>query len=171
MKAVTFFILFIYGVSYAGIKVGQVPPAVTLKGDSGGKVDGSPWHSADLKGKLHLLFYVDPDEDKLNEHVADAIKAKKYPNEKYHSIGIVNMDATWLPNFAIESKLEEKQAKFKDVTYVKDLEKVLVNKWGLGDDSYAVVALNSAGEVIFLENKKVSDARLKELITLIEQNI
>ena len=41
------------------------------------------------------------------------------------------MDATWLPNFAISSALEEKQEKYPNAIYVRDYDKILVKEWNL----------------------------------------
>ena len=86
----------------AELPIGEIPPKVVLKDDLGGRLDGTQWSSEELvSGKVIVLFYVDPDESELNNHVSDALKAENYPKEKYGSIGMANMAATWLPNFAI----------------------------------------------------------------------
>ena len=106
--------------------IGEVPPTIVLEGDLGGRVDGTPWNSEELvSGKIIVLFYVDPDESDLNNHVSDALKAENFPLDKYGSVGVANMAATWLPNFAINIKLKSKQEKHKSTVYVKDLEKTL----------------------------------------------
>ena len=87
--------------AWAEIEMGQVPEEVVLKGDLGGRLDGSPWSSKELKGKINVIFYVDPDERDLNNEASDALKKEKFPREKFQSYGIINMDATWLPNFII----------------------------------------------------------------------
>ena len=71
---------------------------------------------------------VDPDESDLNNHVSEALKAEKFPLEKYGSIAIINMAATWLPNFALNMKLKSKQENYKNTVYVKDLQKILVQE-------------------------------------------
>ena len=35
---------------------------VELREKLGGRLDGKPWSSEELQGKVHVLFYVDPDE-------------------------------------------------------------------------------------------------------------
>ena len=94
----------------AELPIGEIPPKVILKDDLGGRLDGTQWSSEELvSGKVIVLFYVDPDESELNNHVSDTLKAENYPKEKYGSIGMANMAATWLPNFAINMKLKSKQ--------------------------------------------------------------
>ena len=134
----------------AELPIGEIPPKVILKDDLGGRLDGTQWSSEELvSGKVIVLFYVDPDESELNNHVSDALKAENYPKEKYGSIGMANMAATWLPNFAINMKLKSKQEQYKSTVYVKDLDKTLVKKWGLSDDNSDVVVFGKDGSVLF----------------------
>ncbi len=43
------------------VELGEIPPKVELKDKLGGRLDGTPWSSEELRGKVHVLFYVDPD--------------------------------------------------------------------------------------------------------------
>ena len=156
---------------YAELPLGKVPPVVTLSGKRGGRLDGTAWSSAELKGKVYILFYVDPDEKDLNEHVSQRLAREKHARKKVGSVAIINMDATWMPNFAIESALKEKQEKYKDTIYVKDFEKVLVKGWNLADDSNDIVAFDSFGKVIFSKDGKLSEEEIEELLRTVRQHI
>ena len=156
----------------AELPIGEIPPKVVLKDDLGGRLDGTPWSSEELvSGKVIVLFYVDPDESELNNHVSDALKAENYPKEKYGSIGIANMDATWLPNFAINMKLKSKQEQYKSTVYVKDLDKTLVKKWGLSDDNSDVVVFGKDGRVLYSVDGKFKDAQVKEIVKVVWDNL
>ena len=156
----------------AELPIGEIPPKVVLKDDLGGRLDGMQWSSEELvSGKVIVLFYVDPDESELNNHVSDALKAENYPKEKYGSIGMANMAATWLPNFAINMKLKSKQEQYKNTLYVKDLEKTLVKKWGLSDDNSDVVVFGKDGKVLYSVDGKFTDAQVKEIVKLVWDNL
>ena len=156
----------------AELPIGEKPPKVVLKDDLGGRIDGKQWSSEELVSeKIIVLFYVDPDESELNNHVSDALKAENFPKDKYGSIGMANMAATWLPNFAINMKLKSKQDKHKNTLYVKDLDKTLVKKWGLSDDNSNVVVFGKNGTVLYSVDGKFSDAQVKEIIKVIWDNI
>lgn len=155
----------------AALPVGTVPPRIKLAGDAGGKVAGGVWDSSTIKGKVCILFYVDPDESDTNEHVAAAIAAQKFSRAKFQSVAIINMAATWLPNFAINSKLEAKQKKYPKAMYVTDVDKLLVNKWRQADDSSNSTAFDASGKVIFSKDGKLSDADVARLIGLITEEI
>lgn len=170
MKKVVASFLLLVG-SCMAIELGSVPKAVTIDGENGGKVDGSVWESSMLKGKIHTLFYVDPDKRDLNNLLADALKARKFDRSKVNSVAIINLAATWLPNVFIESKLKEKQKKFPHTVYVKDKKKVLVKEWGLEDDNSDILIFDQKGKLIYKKFGKVSDDEIKEVIALIERNL
>lgn len=144
---------------------------VILEKEDGGRLDGSAWSSEELKDKVHVLFYVDPDEKDLNEHVADLIKKQNFPTDKMTSVGIINMAATWLPNFAIASSLKEKQKKFPHTIYVKDFKKVLVKEWGLKDDSSNILVFNKQGQVLIKILGKATNEEADKVITFIRSNL
>jgi predicted transcriptional regulator len=154
-----------------GLEVGQMPSTLTLEGDKGGLVTGGAFSSTILRDKVYVLFYVDPDEKDMNEHVTKVLKAEKFDRANYGSVAIINMAATWLPNFAIASKLKKKQEEFPDTIYAKDLESVLVKEWDLEDDSSNVVLFGKDGKVLFLVKGKLSDENVAELISIIKVNL
>lgn len=153
------------------LEVGKLPSQLTLKGDTGGILSGEAFSSDILKDKIHVLFYVDPDEKDLNEHVSTALKEQAFDRKKYASVAIINMAATWLPNFAIASSLEAKQEKYPNTLYVKDLQSVLVKEWDLKDDSSNTVLFDKEGKVLFIKKGKLNSEEILELISLIQDNI
>jgi len=157
--------------AWAGIEMGQVPKEVVLKGDLGGRLDGSPWSSKELQGKINVIFYVDPDERDLNNEASDALKKENFPREKFQSYGLINMDATWLPNFIISSSLEEKQKLYPTTIYVRDYDKVLVKEWGISDDNSDVLAFDKEGRLIFKKYGKLNAEDIQELIKVIRANL
>jgi len=170
MRKIILSVLVLCGVSFA-VEVGEVPSAVTIEGENGGNVNGKPWDSSMLKGKIHTVFYVDPDERDLNNDFADALKARKFDRKKVNSVAIVNLAATWLPDVIIESKLKDKQKKFPDTIYVKDKNKVLVNAWKLADDNSDILIFNKKGKLIYKKFGKVSESEIPKVIKLIEKNL
>ena len=170
--ATMIFIILVPTMLLAELPIGEIPPKVVLKGDLGGRIDGTQWSSEELVSeKVIVLFYVDPDESELNNHVSDALKAENYPKEKYGSIGMANMAATWLPNFAINMKLKSKQEKHKETVYVKDLDKILVKKWGLSDDNSDVIVFGKDGRVLYSVDGKFTDAQVKEIVKVVWDNL
>ena len=157
----------------AAPQVGGVLVPLRLAGDNGGLVAGGGWNSTSMDGKVRVVFYVDPDEKELNEHVGVAIQKAKLDQGHYGSVAIINMGATWLPNFAVARSLKAKQKQYPRTVYVKDLNKTLVKRWGLSDDGYDVMVLDPGGTVLFygrgLLNKAQTQRVVEILRTAIEQ--
>ena len=151
------------------LNVGEVPKEVTLFGENGGLVDGTPWSSTMLKDKLHVVFYVDPDKKGDNEAFIDALHAKNYDREKYGSVAIINLKATWLPNFAIEKKLKAKQEQFPQTTYAKDKTKYLVAEWELADDSSNVLVFDKEGKLLYNHSGAIEGEEMEKVFTIIEE--
>jgi YtfJ family uncharacterized protein len=153
------------------IEMGQVPPKVDLNEKLGGRLDGTAWSSEELKGKVHVLFYVDPDEKDTNNDASEALDKEKFPSEKFQSVAVINMAATWLPNFAISSSLKEKQERYPRTIYVRDYKKVIVNAWKIADDSSDVLAFDKIGRVIFRKDGKLTPEEIQRLIKVIKENL
>ena len=61
---------------FASPDLGAKPVSVILSGDHGGRVDGTPWNSEMIRGKVWAIFYVDPDRKDDNEPLEVALKAE-----------------------------------------------------------------------------------------------
>ena len=164
-------VLIMIGMQLFALQLGDTPPDVILDGKNGGKVDGSAWNSTMLKDKVYVLFYVDPDKKDVNEAFADALKESNFDHDKYSSVAIVNLAATWKPNFIIEALLKSKQKKFPHALYVKDKKKVLVKKWHLADDASNVVIFSKDGKVLYFKNGKLDKNEISKVIQLIKDNL
>jgi hypothetical protein len=153
------------------LTVGEIPNSVSLSEENGGLVDGTAWHSSMIKDKLYVLFYVDPDKKEDNDPFIDALHNKNYDQTKYGSIAIINLKATWLPNFAIERKLAQKQEEFPNTIYAKDKTKHLVKEWELADDSANVVVFNKEGKVLYTHTGEMTSPDIEHVFEIIEREI
>ena len=168
---VLLFICFVSQSAWAGLEMGQVPPKVELKGDLGGRLDGSPWSSEEFRGKVHVLFYVDPDEKDLNNDASEALRKENFPRDKFQSYAIINMAATWLPNFAISSSLKDKQKLYPNTIYVRDYKKVVVKDWQISDDNSDVLAFDKQGKLIFRKDGKLDSEDIKKLLQVVRDHL
>ena len=157
--------------SAQAIDMGAIPPKVELKEKMGGRLDGKPWSSEELQGKISVLFYVDPDEKDTNNDASEALNAEKFPSDKYQSFGLINMAATWLPNFAISSALKDKQKRYPKTIYVRDYKKVLVKAWNIADYSSDVLAFDKKGVLIFRKDGKLTAAEIQTLLKVVREHL
>lgn len=151
-------------------KDGVTPPSITLSGNEGAKLDGQPWSSEEMKDRVTLIFYVDPDVKDKNDKFGDALSAKKYSLEKIRYFGIINMAATWMPNFILNEALKQKQKKYSDTIYIKDFTKKLVKEWSLPDDENNVLIFDRSGKLLFHRFGEVKEEEIPGLLALIEKN-
>ena len=153
--------------------IGKELPNLVLKGDDGGRLDGSEWSLKEsLKsGVVTVIFYVDPDEKDKNEEISERLKIRNYKQNEVQYLGMINMEATWLPNFAISESLKSKQKKYPDTLYLKDYTKKAVQVWKIADDENNVIALDQKGKVIFAKFGYVTKKEGDNLIALIDNLI
>jgi len=116
-------------------------------------------------------MYVDPDEVKVNAHVEDALAEQGFDREKVGSVAVINMAATWKPNFVIDMILKKKQEKYPHTLYLRDLRGEMVSGWGLVDNSYHVLLVGHEGEVLFSAGGALSKEQVGELISIINQRL
>jgi YtfJ family uncharacterized protein len=153
------------------IEMGEIPPKIELKEKLGGRLDGKPWSSEELRERVHVLFYVDPDEKDTNNDASEALDREKFPSDRFQSVGIINMAATWLPNFGISAALKDKQKRYPTTIYVRDYKKVLVNAWKIADDSSDVLAFDKNGRLIFRKDGKLTAEEIQRLIRVIRDHL
>ncbi len=156
----------------SAVTVGEVPSQVIIENDNGGMVqDGSAWNSSSITDKVYVMFYVDPDEKDTNNEFSATLKEKKYDRSNYGSLAVINLAATWKPNFIIESILKDKQEEFPDTIYVKDKNSVLVNEWKIDDDASNILIFSKGGEILFYKSGKMSEEDIRNALKIIEDNL
>lgn len=160
-----------YQSAWAGIEMGQVPERIELKGESGGHFDGTAWSSDEFRGKVHVLFYVDPDKKDLNNEASEALRREHFSLERVQTWAIINMAATWLPNFAISSALKEKQKLYPTTIYLRDYKKVLVKDWGISDNNSDILAFDRQGRLIFIKEGRLDPEDITHLIRVIRNHL
>ncbi len=153
------------------LELREPPPKVELKENLGGRLDAKPWSSEELQGKLSVIFYVSPDEKDTNNPASEALDKEKFPADKFRSYGIINMAASMLPNFIINSALREKQERYPRTIYVRDYKKVLVHAWNIADHSSNVMVFDKKGTLIFRKDGKLTAEEIQKLIKTIRDNL
>ena len=172
MKMKTLILSTLLALNLSALTVGEVPNKVIIEGDNGGMVlDGSAWDSTTVQNKVYVMFYVDPDEKDTNNEFSKTLKEKKYDRSSYGSLAVINLAATWKPNFIIESILKDKQEEFPDTIYVKDKNSILVNEWNIEDDASNVLIFSKRGRLLFYKSGKMDDEDIASAITTIENNL
>lgn len=167
LKQISIIFLLLTPLIFAELPLGKIPPLIELNGKLGSRTDGSAWSSASIKDKLMMLYYIDPDEKKMNQHVYDTLTALKLPPDSVGSVAALNLKATWIPNAILETMIARKQKQYPRTVYVYDQKQVFMKKWGMKNNSSSVILFNTLGEVIFFRDGKVSETDLTNLLKII----
>ena len=164
---------FSYATFGAPLTVSENSTSIKLEGSAGGRVTGEPWSSEEIAkmGKIISLFYIDPEEKKLNDSVEKAYDNEHFPPEKHGSIAVINMAAAWYPNSLIDSQLKQKQEKYPRTIYVKDMHKTLVKEWDLKDDSVNVVIFGRDGKPLFIKRGAMTEQDIIAMMKIIRSNL
>jgi len=153
------------------VNIGDTLPQVTLEKENGGSSNEKAWHSSDLKGKVHLLLYMDPDKRKETQALLDALNRLEVDSKAYSTVAIVNLAATWMPDAILEGLLSKKQKELKNTSFVFDKTKYLVNKWKMKDDASNVLIVDKNVKILYQKAGKLSTAEINKMIDIIRQNI
>ena len=168
----SFVLLLAISLNLLAVDIGQVPKEVVLSGDNGGLAkDGSAWSSSSIKDKINVLAYVDPDEKDVNSLFFNILDSKDFNSTLVGRIAIVNLAATWKPNYVIEKILESKQKETPSTVYVKDKKSILVKEWNLADNASNILIFSKKGELLFYKSGKLSIDEIDRAIRLIENSL
>jgi uncharacterized protein len=151
----------------AELKVGEKAPNFSLK-DSLGKI--YTLDSDDFKGRVLSIFYVDPDEKDLNNHVEDALlKDKGLDRDKtYKGLGITNLKASKMPNFIIKSVITSKKEKTGAIILL-DYDYTILKLWGLKNDSSDLVILDKNRICRYVYNGKLPPEEVVKAVNIIKE--
>ena len=121
-----------------------------------------------LKDKVHVVFYVDPDEKNINDDFSQALKSSRLDKSKFRVVVIVNLKATWIPGFVIESELKKEQKREPDVVFVVDREKRVLKEWGLKGDSSSVLVFDKKGVLVYKFLGKMGTVEIDKVVAWIK---
>jgi predicted transcriptional regulator len=126
--------------------------------------------------KVVVILYTDPDVKDVNDPLSIAVRAKKYPNEKYAAVGIANCKDTWIPNAGIRMKARQKEKEFPGSVVLLDESHLLSKSWNMGDcdEKGVVIVVGRDKRVKFykpVSSQSESSAIINEVIKVIEKEI
>ncbi|MGZ3579062.1 MAG: YtfJ family protein [Syntrophales bacterium] len=151
----------------AELKVGDRANDFSLK-DSLGKEYSL--NSPELKGRVLYFNYSDPGSKDMNKHVDDAVKNDPGLDRKksYVGLGIANMKASLLPDFAIARVIKSKQQE-TGATILLDDNYIILNSWGLKNNASNVVVLDKERICRYIYKGKLPATEVEKLINIIKQ--
>jgi predicted transcriptional regulator len=151
----------------ADLKVGEKALDFRLR-DSLGKE--YTLNSPELKGRVLYFNYSDPSSKDMNKHVDDALKSDPGLDRKksYAGLGIANMKASLLPDFAIARVIKSKQQE-TGATILLDDNYIILNSWGLKNKVSNVVVLDKERICRYIYKGKLPKDEVEKLINKIKE--
>ena len=151
----------------AELRPGEQAADFTLK-DSLGKE--YTLNSPELKGRVLYFNYSDPGSKDMNKHVDDALKSDTGLDRKksYIGLGIANMKASLLPDFAIARVIKSKQQE-TGATILLDNNYIILNSWGLKNKVSNVIVLDKERFCRYIYKGKLPPAEIDRLINIIKE--
>lgn len=154
-------------------------PAVTVQQDGelnvvGDQIQYSPWHSANLVGKVRVLQHIAgrSSAKEKNAPLIDAIKAAHFDRSQYQTTTIVNADDAIIgTGHFVKSSVEQGKKENAHSQVVLDQKSTVKNAWQLREKDSLIVVLDKNGKVQFVAEGKLSPTYIKEVITLVNQLI
>jgi len=160
-----FILLFTFSFSISALNVGDTISNVSIK-----DANNNSAFIPDLGTKTLTIFYTDPDVKDQNDPFADYLKAANLPKATYTAMGVVNLKDTWLPNSLLRSLIREKIKKY-DATILTDTDRVLQNKWKLGDcdDKSIVIVIDKNRKILFIHKGAVPKSDFGNILNIIKK--
>lgn len=155
----------------AQINVNESLPAIVLRGENGGNLDGTEWRSSDLEKKLNIVFYVAPNQQDNVEPLLNKVDSAGYSQDFVKVTLIINTEATWIPTGIIEGKIRSKANDDSTKNYVLDNDKILLREWNLSEDNPNIIVIDKDGKVINYFNDELNYDFGNDLLKIIESKI
>ncbi|WP_456392286.1 YtfJ family protein [Nitratifractor sp.] len=146
-------------------------PAVSLSGSAGSAADGSPWSSRALRGKVHLILYMDPSLRKKAMPFLKALDARRFDARAYSTVAIVNLADTWMPDAILESLLAKKSRELHATEFIFDRKKSLLKPWHLADHACNLILIDRKGRILYRRRGIPDPAQSERIFRLIRQSI
>ncbi|MBR6759229.1 MAG: hypothetical protein IKM03_02470 [Alistipes sp.] len=117
-----------------------------------------------------LIFYVDPDKHSQNHEFTVEMEEKHLAaGENIYGLGVLNLKDTWLPNGVVRS-IARKRTEKNGATIMSDTDRVLAQKWGLGDcnNKFVLLLISKEGELVFCRKGEFTEQDKKEFLEVIQ---
>ena len=149
------------------LRVGDKAPTFTMM-DASGK--SYSLESAEFKGKVISVFYVDPSKKNWNKHVEEALKSNSEldRDNNYVNIYISNLKASKMPDMIIKRAMKNKQENTGSLILL-DRDYTLIKLWGMKNHSSNVVVLDKDKICRYKYSGKLSPEEVDKLIAVIKE--
>jgi YtfJ family uncharacterized protein len=128
------------------------------------------WNSAQLSGKVRVIQAIAgrSSAKEMNAGLIEAIKAAKFPHDRYQTTTIINTDDA-IPGTGIfvRSSVQSSKQQFPWSQFIVDSEGYVQKAWRLQQSSSAIVVLDKTGKVRFVHDGALSLQQVQQVMSLL----
>ena len=136
------------------------------------KFSYKPWNSAQLAGKVRVVQHIAgrTSAKEKNANLVEAIKAAKFPHDRYQTTTIVNTDDA-IPGSSmfVRSSIESNKKLFPWSQFIVDSDGVVRKAWQLDEGSSAIAVLDKDGRVQWAKDGALTAAEVQQVIALLHK--
>ena len=136
------------------------------------KFSYKPWNSAQLAGKVRVVQHIAgrTSAKEKNANLVEAIKAAKFPHDRYQTTTIVNTDDA-IPGTSmfVRSSIESNKKLFPWSQFVVDSDGLVRKAWQLDESSSAIVVLDKEGRIQWSKDGELTAGEVQQVIALLHK--
>jgi YtfJ family uncharacterized protein len=136
------------------------------------KFSYKPWNSAQLTGKVRVVQHIAgrTSAKEKNATLVEAIKAAKFPHDRYQTTTIVNTDDA-IPGSGmfVRSSLESNKKLYPWSQFIVDDNGITRKAWQLEEESSAIIVLDKEGRVEWVKDGALTQEDVQQVIALLHK--
>ncbi len=151
------------------------PLGIADKGElilSNDKFSYKNWNSSQLAGKVRVLQHIAgrSSAKEKNAGLIEAIKAAKFPHDRYQTTTIVNTDDAIVgTGMFVRSSIESNKKQYPWSQFVVDSNGVAKKAWQLEDGGSAIVVLDKNGRIQYAKDGSLTQAEVQQVMNLLQE--
>lgn len=130
------------------------------------------WNSSQLPGKVRVVQHIAgrTSAKEKNATLIEAIKAAKFPHDKYQTTTIVNTDDA-IPGSGmfVRSSLESNKKLYPWSQFIVDSNGLVRQSWQLEEESSAIIVLDKGGRVAWAKDGALTQEEVQQVIALLHK--
>ncbi len=129
------------------------------------------WNSSQLAGKVRVLQHIAgrSSAKEKNAGLIEAIKAAKFPHDRYQTTTIVNTDDAIVgTGMFVRSSIESNKKQYPWSQFVVDSNGAAKKAWQLQGGGSAIVVLDKNGRIQYAKDGSLTQAEVQQVMNLLQ---
>ncbi len=129
------------------------------------------WNSAQLAGKVRVVQHIAgrTSAKEKNANLVEAIKAAKFPHDRYQTTTVNTDDAIPGSGMFVRSSLESNKKLYPWSQFIVDSNGVTRKAWQLEEESSAIIVLDKDGRVQWVKDGALTQEEVQQVVALLHK--